>query len=346
VWHKDVRPANLLLLDRGPTEPPALMLVDVRHVVFSGEPSPNALEHMLATLCGFLLAADIDPSRVRTIAEAASRIDRPAALQAVSTDTVLKRGRAFAQAFLRRAARKGCLPASAADEFAGRYASADDAANYRDRRFARSHHGRKVDAAERRIIGKWLREVPLGGPVLDVPCGTGRFLPILAPRAGQVVGADVAPEMIRLAQQAAQEAGAACSFIAADARHLPVADGTFDLVMSIRLLHRIPGRTERMEVLKELARTSRKWILFSFYNRRSWRGLRDRLRGRYSGETPAAIAEEVALAGMRVDRFVPVGWMARQTLVFCTVQGKSEVSDKGRACVTASPQHREVICDA
>jgi len=346
VWHKDVRPANLLLLNRGPAEPPALMLVDVRHVVFSREPLPDALEHMLATLSGILLAANIDPSRVREVAEAVARIDRPAALQAVSTDTVLKRGRAFAQAFLRRAARKGRLPGSAADGFAGRYASADDAANYRDRRFARSRHGRKVDAAERQIIAEWLREIPLGGPVLDVPCGTGRFLPILAARGGQTVGADVAPEMIRLAQQAAREAGAACSFLVADGRHLPVADGTFELVMAMRLLHRIPGRAERMEVLKELARASRKWILFSFYNRRTWRGLRDRLRGRYSGETRGAIAEEVALAGMRVDRFVPVGWMARQTLVFCTVQGKSEVSDRGRACVTASPQHREVICDA
>jgi SAM-dependent methyltransferase/tRNA A-37 threonylcarbamoyl transferase component Bud32 len=321
AWHKDVQPANLLVQNREPAGPPTLMLVDVRHVAFSKSPLPGALEHMLSTLCGFLLAANIAPPRVRAVAEAIAKIDRQEqrALLARSIDAVLERSRAFAQAVLRRARRKGRLPASAADTFAGRYATADDAANYRDRRFARSGHGRKVDAAEREIVERWLRDLPLTGPVLDIPCGAGRLLPILAARAGHAFGADVAPEMIHLARQAAGEAGVECSFLVSDARRLPVADGTFDLVMSMRLLHRIPGRAERIEVLKELARTSRKWILFSFYNRRSWRGLRDRLRGRYGGETRRAVTGEVAEAGMRVDRFVAVGWLARQTLVFCSV---------------------------
>ncbi|MCX5682104.1 MAG: methyltransferase domain-containing protein, partial [Planctomycetota bacterium] len=264
VWHKDVRPANLIVRYREPAGPPTLMLVDVRHVAFSKAPLPDALEHMLSTLCGFLMAAGIAPPQVRAIAEAAARIDRreQRGLLTGSTDAVLARGRAFAQAFLRRARRKGRLPASAADAFAARYATAEDAANYRDRRFARSGHGRKVDAAEREIVEQWLRDLPLSGPVLDIPCGAGRLLPILAARAGQTIGADVAPEMIHLARQAAREAGVACSLLACDARRLPVADGTFDLVMSMRLLHRIPGRAERIEVLKELARTSRKWILF------------------------------------------------------------------------------------
>ncbi|MCX5654921.1 MAG: methyltransferase domain-containing protein [Planctomycetota bacterium] len=320
VLHRDVRPENILVTeDSGHS--PAVTLVDLRHTNFRDARVHGALKQMLATLGTFILLKDADPGWVKSMMEAAAEIDRRENLGLVTEplDDIFAQALAGARGLLARNFAKGRIDQDALDAFARRYATAADAANYRDSRFARSRHGRKVDAAERRIIGDWLRGLTLTGPVLDVPCGTGRLLPILAARAAQTVGADVAPEMIRLARQAAHEAGAACSFIAADARHLPVADDTFELVMAIRLLHRIPGRAERVEVLKELARASRKWILFSFYSRRTWRGLRDRLRGRYGGETRRDIAEEVAEAGMRVDRFVPVGWMARQTLVFCTL---------------------------
>jgi SAM-dependent methyltransferase len=342
VLHRDVRPENILVREQ-PGRPPALTLVDLRHADIRSGRRPGALAQMLATLGAFLLLRDADRSWVESVIQAAARIDRqenlglmPGPLEDVSAQAM-----AGARGLLARDVAKGRISRDALDTFANRYATADDAANYRDRRFARSGHGRKVDAAEREIVERWLRDLPLTGPVLDIPCGTGRLLPILAARAGHAFGADVAPEMIRLARQAAREAGVACSLLACDARRLPVADAALDLVMSMRLLHRIPGRAERIEVLKELARTSRKWILFSFYNRRSWRGLRDRLRGRYGGEARRAIAGEVAEAGMRVDRFVAVGWLARQTLVFCTVNRMigEEGPDSGRSTAAAHAEN-------
>jgi SAM-dependent methyltransferase/tRNA A-37 threonylcarbamoyl transferase component Bud32 len=343
VLHRDVRPENILVTERS-GRPSALTLVDLRHATFRDTRLHGDLNLMLATLGAFLLLKDADAGWVKSMMQAAARIDRREnlGLMTAPLDKIFAQAMAGARGLLARDIAKGRIAQDALDTFANRYASADDAANYRDRRFARSGHGRKVDAAEREIVERWLRDLPLTGPVLDIPCGTGRLLPILAARAGQTIGADVAPEMIRLARQAAREAGVACSFLASDARRLPVADGTFDLVLSMRLLHRIPGRAERMEVLKELARASRKWILFSFYNRRSWRGLRDRLRGRYGGETRRAIAGEVAEAGMRVERFVAVGWLARQTLVFCTVNRMigGEGPDSGRSSTAAQAESR------
>jgi SAM-dependent methyltransferase len=321
VWHRDVRPENILLTCDNSGRPLAAALVDVRHTVVSAQPEPLALRRMLVTLAAFLLLDGADRAWVTTIVEAAAeraRRENPDLLR-TPVEEVVNLGLATAQDLLARLVRKGRRSRSALDTFARRYGTAAAAENYRDRRFRRSASGRRVDEAERRLLAGLLRDLSVTGPVLDVPCGAGRLTPILAAGDRAVIGADVAEEMLRLSRRAAEEAHADCQFLAADARRLPLADGTFDLAMAMRLLHRVRRRTERLEVLKELARVSRKYVVFSFYNRWSLAGLRDRARGRYAGESRGAIAAEVAEAGMRVERFVPVGAFGRQTLVVCNV---------------------------
>jgi SAM-dependent methyltransferase len=321
VLHHDVRPENILVTEH-PGRPPALTLVDLRHADFRIPREPGTLEQMLATLGAFLLLADTDRCWVEAVMAEAARIDREENLGLTSRPLhdVLALAAWGARGLLAQDVAKGKRPGNALDAFSDRYATAADAANYRDRRFALSRYGRKVDAAERRIVEQLLRDLGVTGPVLDAPCGAGRFLPILAAGGRAVTGADAAPEMIRLARQQSQELGLGCALAVADARRLPAPDGTFELVLSMRLLHRIPGRAERAEVLKELARVSRKWVLFSFYNRRSWRGLREQLRGQYAGETERTLAQEAAEAGLRADRFIRIGLWGRQTLVLCRVQ--------------------------
>ncbi|MBM4019616.1 MAG: methyltransferase domain-containing protein [Planctomycetes bacterium] len=328
-WHKDLRPANILVRPHVAGGTPSIVLLDVRHAVAGACPPEQALGHMLAAACGFLLAEGADAAFVRALAESAVRIgcEVGMGLAPQAAEAALDRGRAFARDLAARAARKDAarpdrpaVPHGALDTFAHRYGSAADAASYRDRRFARSRHGRKVDAAERRIVEQLMRDLAVRGRVLDVPCGAGRFLPILAAGGRDVLGADAAPEMIDLARRAAHDAGAGagCSFVAADARRLPVPDGATEFVLCMRLLHRIADAAERAAVLKELARVSRRWVLFSFYNSRSLRGLRERLRGRYAGETRRTVAREAAEAGLAVERFLPAGPGGRQTLVLCS----------------------------
>lgn len=320
VWHRDMRPENILVAldDRG--GPQSVTLIDLRHTVFTPEPAPEALGRMLTTLIAFLLADGADRRWATMLVECAARIDREehrGLLRAPAVE-IVERALRTARDLVARDVRKGRRPASSLDLFARRYGTADDARNYRDRRFGRSRHGRRVDAAERRALEKMLSELPLRGPALDVPCGAGRLAPILAGRSEHVFGADISEEMLGLARDAARESRLPCSFLAADARRLPFADGAVDLVLSMRLLHRVTKHAERVEVLKELARVSRKWILFSFYNRNSWRAVRDRLRGRYAGEAARTIAAEAEEAGLRVERVVPAGLLERQTLVLCS----------------------------
>ena len=98
--------------------------------------------------------------------EAAAEIDRRENLGLVTEplDDIFSQALAGARGLLARDVAKGARSQDALDAFARRYATAADAANYRDSRFARSRHGRKVDAAERRIIGDWLRGLALSGP--------------------------------------------------------------------------------------------------------------------------------------------------------------------------------------
>jgi len=351
-WHRDLRPENLYVLggeggtaraapqdggkgrpsdtpaqpplhapagtpSEGPAEAaPMVFLVDARHVVAHTAPA-EAVGGMLATLGAFLYrdgaaAGFVEAIAQRTLEEAKARGIRGLP----GTGAVLDRARGAGADLLAREVRKGRRPAADLDRFARRYASAEDAATYRDRRFGRSRRGRRVDAAERRIIADLLARTG-SGPVLDVPCGTGRLFPAVAAAGREVVGGDASPEMLALARQAAEAAGLACRLAVLDARRLPFPHGSVDLAMAVRLLHRVRTSAERVAVLAELARVSRRWVLFSFYDRRSWRGLRDRLRRRHPGETRRRIRRDAAEAGLRVVRFLRVWPLARETIVLC-----------------------------
>jgi len=342
VCHGDPRPDNLFVPADGPADAASVRIIDVRHVAFC-VPSAEAIRRMLVLLGGFLVRDGAEPDALEALLAAAS--DWAAAssgpLAGFRAEGFLEEAREQGAALAAREVCKGRWPACPSrdpgaspriaaraadlDRFAGRYATAGDAENYRARRFGRSRHGRTVDAAERQAVADLLGRLGVRGPVLDVPCGTGRFLPTFTAAGCEVVEADVSEEMLALSRQAAREAGAACGHVACDARRLPMPAGRFDLVFSMRLLHRVRERAERVAVLRELARVSRRWVLFSFYNRRSGRGLRDRLRGRYAGETRSGIRGEAKEAGLAVEQFLPLeGRFGRQTLVLCSVRSGAE----------------------
>lgn len=74
---------------------------------------------------------------------------------------------------------------------------------------------------------------PEGGErVLDLACGTGRHSRELTRRGFEVVGVDISPELLEMAEREAAEAGLEISFLEADLRELGLSD-EFDLVLSL-----------------------------------------------------------------------------------------------------------------
>jgi ubiquinone/menaquinone biosynthesis C-methylase UbiE len=72
--------------------------------------------------------------------------------------------------------------------------------------------------------------------VLEVGCGTGRWLAELLPIAQEVYGLDLSPGML---QQAGQRLKS-LSLICGHASHLPFPDSTFDLVFCVNAFHHFP----------------------------------------------------------------------------------------------------------
>ncbi|MFJ3231784.1 methyltransferase domain-containing protein [Streptomyces sp. NPDC086787] len=93
-----------------------------------------------------------------------------------------------------------------------------------------------------------------GRRLLDIACGTGSVTRRLAAaRPGtRVTGVDLSPGMARMA--AARLPGAV---LLADSRRLPFADGTFDAVTSVWLLHLLDRPADVGAVLAEVARVLR-----------------------------------------------------------------------------------------
>lgn len=174
------------------------------------------------------------------------------------------------------------------------YEAAGRAEHYAAERWAATAHGRRTDRREQRIVARWLRACAPLERVLDVPCGTGRFRPLLEEHAVRACAADAARPML------ARHGGALR--LQASAHALPFAGRSFDLVLCSRLLHHLAGAAERAAVLAELARVARRWAIVSHFDAASLQAWRSRQRRRTDGRhaiSRGRFRAEAAAAGWR-----------------------------------------------
>lgn len=110
-----------------------------------------------------------------------------------------------------------------------------------------SHTDQEVLSRVRGMCGE------LGGTkVLDVATGTGHTALFLASHAGNVIGLDLTPQMLKLAQRASEEKGIEnTEWVRGDVNALPFPDASFDVVCSRRAPHHFPDLDR---ALKEMAR--------------------------------------------------------------------------------------------
>lgn len=118
----------------------------------------------------------------------------------------------------------------------------------------------------RSILDKYegILNIPRGGRVLDIGCGTGAFIYSFAERGYEAVGVDFSSSMLRAASKSTR--GKSIEFVQADAtKGLDFPDASFDLVLSAYVLHGLsPGL--RHSIYREASRLSRGQILFYDYN--------------------------------------------------------------------------------
>lgn len=197
------------------------------------------------------------------------------------------------------------------------YEADEHASHYADRRWTETGHARKTDAWEQATVEAMLAEAcdaeGGGGVVLDLPCGHGRFAPLLHRHASRLIQGDLAASMLERRTQASAWA------VQGSLLALPFAEDAVDLAFCFRVLHHFPEASLRARAIAELGRVSRRWVLCSYYDAGSFPVWRDRLRGRQrklTSCTHASFEKEVAAAGLRVvTRRFRRRWLSQQVLV-------------------------------
>ncbi len=102
--------------------------------------------------------------------------------------------------------------------------------------------------------------LPPGGRVLEVGCGRGVALPVLADRLRPqaLVGVDIDPEVVAIAEERLRMSGVAATVVEGDVRDLPFDNGTFDLVIDFGTCYHIGGGTAgTLAAFREIARVLR-----------------------------------------------------------------------------------------
>ncbi|MDZ4857797.1 MAG: class I SAM-dependent methyltransferase, partial [Candidatus Hydrogenedentes bacterium] len=163
------------------------------------------------------------------------------------------------------------------------------------------------DFYEQKLVSGLIARVPLSDltlPVLDLPCGIGRFLPVLHARVPRVIEGDWSNHMLQFARSKHEKN--VLGFVRASTAALPFAEQSFDLVFSVRLCHHFPTTQERAEYIREMLRISRRWVILTYLDKHSTqntvRSMVRRLKGKRLkwSMTKDEIAETAAEQGFTV----------------------------------------------
>ncbi len=90
--------------------------------------------------------------------------------------------------------------------------------------------------------------------ILDLGCGKGENLIPIAERAGHVIGIDISPELVRLAQARIQSSTVNADVVVGSAYETGIPDATVDVIFCAALIHHldIPRvRTEMARILRK-----------------------------------------------------------------------------------------------
>lgn len=163
-----------------------------------------------------------------------------------------------------------------------------------DRRHAEAYYEKHHDGLARRL-SHWrdeqLARKALGlarhpGLVLDLPCGAGRFWPLLAELKNRVIiGADNSANMLEVARQTQDaEILRRVRTLQTSAFNIDLPERSVDCVFAMRLLHHIGDPAHRMAMLHEFRRVTRDTVIVSLWvdgNYKAWkRGRLERDRAR------------------------------------------------------------------
>lgn len=141
---------------------------------------------------------------------------------------------------------------------------------------------RVVARCERRVVKTMLERVPHRS-ALDIPAGTGKLAGVFASLGTRVLASDISPSMLKRAESEFSRVGhPEVGFQVADAADLGgFDDAAFDVVVCLRLMHRVPSGL-RARMLEEFARVA-PWAIISYGIENRFHKLRRKTRAAIFG---------------------------------------------------------------
>lgn len=97
----------------------------------------------------------------------------------------------------------------------------------------------------------FIKYVKPGDKVLDLGCGNGRLASLFSDAKISYLGIDNSEELIKIAREKYQN-DPAVKFEVGDASNLSTVDGNFNVVFMIAVLHHIPDRKLRLQILRNI----------------------------------------------------------------------------------------------
>jgi len=222
-------------------------------------------------------------------------------------------------------------------QLAGRAGAEQDAHRLAQVLARRSTASREFFAA---ASGEWdrLRDELFGGQVFlralvallpstwtvgDLGCGTGAFLPVLAPHVQRVVGVDASDEMLRAARHRTSALGNV-DLRRGTLEALPLADGSLDAAVMVLVLHHLPAPVPALVEARRVLKPGGRLLVVDMtpHDREEYRQRMGHVWLGFSADHVRRLFDQAGFTSVRVDT-LPPGEEAKGPALFVAVGEKS-----------------------
>ncbi|MBW1805523.1 MAG: class I SAM-dependent methyltransferase [Deltaproteobacteria bacterium] len=182
----------------------------------------------------------------------------------------------------------------------------DGVKNYAKTRYSKADQ-RFVHRREETILRTYLKRAAGDrGLILDIPCGYGRFSPLLLEFSSGVIGSDLSLSMVgHVLNQHPRSTHKLWGVVGDAVKGMPFRSEAFMGVVSIRLFQHLHKRSYREAALEEFARLTQRFVILSYYRRNALHTAQRRLRRRLKPTqttinmvTHSEFLEEIHKAGL------------------------------------------------
>jgi len=153
-------------------------------------------------------------------------------------------------------------------------------AKYRDRWTKRISTWREFS-----LLAGMLRKQGPCNALLDLPCGGGRLSSPMARHTNLLIEADVALGQLHYGSQHGRVATRQV-WMVASGFNIPLRDSSVDGTVCVRLTHHLPTEAEREQLVRELLRVTRRFLILSFFDYYSLKNTLRRLRRPFNRKPP------------------------------------------------------------